>query len=97
MRRTATQAEFVRGVINFWGYVAQKVKMLVDSTAAKAMSERRDVGSIRHAQARYLWRQDKVFGKELDIGKVAGKVNDADLVTKLGFFKSRRRGHKGLA
>ena len=109
MRRTATQAEFVRGIISFWGYEAKKVKMLVDSSAAKAMSERRGVGTNRHVQARFLWLQDKVFNKELEVGKVAGKVNDSDLVTKvqpkgvnhshlerLGFFRSGRAGHKGL-
>ncbi|CAK9071194.1 Copia protein [Durusdinium trenchii] len=52
---------------------------------------------------------DKVFDKELEVIKVAGKMNDADLVTKvqpraviqahlqrLGFERSGRQGHKGL-
>ena len=108
-RRTATHAEFVRGVMAFWGFEARKVKLMVDSSAAKAMSERKGVGANRHVQARYLWLQDKVFNKELEVGKVAGKVNDADLVTKvqpratihahlqrLGFEKSGREGRQGL-
>ena len=92
-----------------WGFEARKVKLMVDSSAAKAMSERKGVGANRHVQARYLWLQDKVFNKELEVGKVAGKVNDADLVTKvqpratihahlqrLGFEKSGREGRQGL-
>lgn len=81
MCRTATHAELVRGIMAFWGFEARKVKLLVDSSAAKAMSERKEgVGANRHVQARYLWLQDKVFGKELEVSKVAGKLNDAGAV-----------------
>ncbi|CAK9113821.1 unnamed protein product [Durusdinium trenchii] len=99
----------VKGIMAFWGFETQKVKLMVDSSAAKAMAERKGVGVNRHVQARYLWLQDKVFNKELEVNKVPGKINDADLVTKVqpksvilahlarpGFENSGREGHKGL-
>ena len=55
----------------------------VDSSAAKSMSERRGVGQTRHVQARFLWLQDKVAERELVVDKGNGKLNDADLVTKV--------------
>ena len=109
MCRTTTLAEFVRGVLAFWGLIPGIVKLKVDSSAAKAMSERKGVGQSRHIQAKYLWLQDKVFNKELAVEKVNGKINDGDLVTKaqprttimshlkrLGFELAGREGHKKL-
>ncbi|CAJ1373293.1 unnamed protein product [Effrenium voratum] len=83
MCRTTTHAEFIRGVINFWGYAVTRVMLKVDSTAARAMSLRKGVGKTRHIQARFLWLQDKVFAKEVAVVKVDGKENEADLVTKV--------------
>ena len=109
MCRATTQAEFVRGVMAFWELPQKCIRLKVDSSAAKAMAERQGVGTSRHIQARYLWLQDKVFEKELEVNKVGGKVNDSDLVTKvqtrhiidvllgrLGFEVSGRKGHKML-
>ena len=109
MCRTATLAEFVRGVLVFWGLTPNMVVLKVDSSAAKAMSERKGVGQSRHIQAKYLWLQDKVFSRELAVEKVNGKINDGDLVTKtqprsvivshlkrLGFELAGREGHKKL-
>ena len=109
MCRTATLAEFVKGILLFWEIPQKIVVLRVDSSSAKAMSQRRGVGSSRHIQARFLWLQDKVFARELEVSKVSGKVNDSDLVTKvqsrlvieshlqrLGFSRSGRKGHKAL-
>ena len=109
MCRTSTLAEFVRGILLFWEMPQTVVRLRVDSSSAKAMSERHGVGASRHIQARYLWLQDKVFARELEVTKVNGKYNDSDLVTKvqtknvieshlarLGFHRSGRSGHKAL-
>ena len=110
MCRTATLAEFVRGIVSFWGVPLETTELQVDSSAAKSMSERKGVGKTRHIQAKYLWLQDQVFSKQLLIKKVKGNINDADLMTKvqpakvikdhlkrMGFHSSGRKGHKGLA
>lgn len=109
MCRATTLAEFVRGILNFWGVMVKMIKLKVDSSAAKAMSERKGVGNNRHIQAKYLWLQDKVFQKELLVEKVKGTINDGDLPTKvqpksvmkshlerLGFSVATRDGHRGL-
>eukprot|EP00435_Cladocopium_sp_Y103_P034158 s1161_g8.t1 len=83
MCRTSTLAEFVRGILLFWGMPPALTRLRVDSSSAKAMAERRGVGTSRHIQARYLWLQEKIFAKELDVQKINGKVNDSDLVTKV--------------
>ena len=107
MARTATLSEFVRGIFDFWGWRTRSTRLRVDSSSAKALSERRGVGQSRHIQAKFLWLQDKVAEKELEIEKIKGPVNDSDLVTKvqtknviqshlgrLGFTASGRVGHK---
>ncbi|CAJ1438211.1 unnamed protein product [Effrenium voratum] len=109
MCRTATLGEFMRGVAEFWTGAIKPLTLKVDSSAAKAMSERRGVGRTRHVQARYLWLQMRVCEKLLVVDKVKGTINDADLVTKvqpgvmlrdhlkrLGFERAERKGHKGL-
>ena len=83
--------------------------MRADSSSAKALRERRGVGESHHIQGKYLWLQDKVAEKELDIEKIKGPVNDSDLVTKvqtknviqshlgrLGFTASSRVGRHKL-
>ena len=107
MTRTATLAEFIRGIFEFWGWKTRATKLRVDSSSAKALSERRGVGQSRHIQAKYLWLQDRVAERELEVEKIKGPINDSDLVTKvqtkgviqghldrLGFTVSGREGHK---
>ena len=74
---------FIEGIIEWWGMRPKKNRLHVDSSSAKAMSERRGVGKSRHTQARYLWLQDRIFQKSLEIAKTPGKGNSADLVTKV--------------
>ena len=107
--RTATLAEFVKGILEFWYDKVGMTKVKVDSSSAKAMTERKGVGQRRHIQAKYLWLQEKVSEKELEIDKVKGVLNDSDLVTKvqpqaaisshlqrLCFQIAGRTGHKQL-
>ena len=109
MCRTATLAEFVRGIMEFWGVNLKNTRLKVDSSSAKAMAERRGVGQSRHIQAKFLWLQDKVAEKSLIVEKVKGTINDSDLVTKvqpratiqahlerLGFTLAGRKGHKQI-
>ena len=103
-------AEYVRGTLEFWGLGPATIKLKVDSSSAKQLSERRGVGQTRHIQAKFLWLQDKVAEKELSLEKVKGPENDSDLVTKvqvkktiqehlarMGFTLASRKGHKGAA
>ena len=106
MCRTATQAEFVKGIVFFWLKKLKAVELHVDASAAKAMAERKGVGRTRHVQARFLWLQDKVSDQDIFVRKLAGEKNVADMVTKvmpavrlhqlmgaMGFEVSDRKGH----
>ena len=109
MCRTGTLATFVQGALEFWVEAQSIIELRVDSTAAKAMAERRGVGQTRHIQARYLWLQDQVFERKMAVKKTDGKTNVADLTTKvqpkgvlkahlkgMGYLQTTRRGHKDL-
>jgi len=53
-----------------------------DASAALGIVNRQGLGKLRHINVRYLWLQEKVRSKELDVLKVAGVENPADLMTK---------------
>ena len=59
-----------------------ELKLFVDSSAAKAIASRQGLGKIRHLEVRHLWLQQAVREKKLELRKVLGKVNPADILTK---------------
>ena len=54
----------------------------VDSSAAIGVAKRKGSGKIRHVRVGLLWIQEKVEEDELQIHKVHGESNPADLLTK---------------
>ena len=58
------------------------IMMKSDATAAIGMCRRRGLGKVRHLAVADLWIQDKVKNKELQLEKVLGLDNPADLLTK---------------
>jgi len=61
---------------------AVDVRIMVDSSAAKAMASRAGLGRVRHMEVRHLWVQDAVARRRIVIKKVGGKSNPADTLTK---------------
>ena len=59
-----------------------KLVVETDSTAARGMCSRAGVGRVRHIQLRWLWIQDTVKSKELEINKIPTLENEADMGTK---------------
>ena len=53
-----------------------------DATAAIGICKRRGLGKIRHLSVADLWIQDKVKCKDLELTKILGSENPADLLTK---------------
>ena len=53
-----------------------------DATAAIGIARRRGLGKLRHIDVEDLWVQDKVRTKAVDLVKIDGKLNPADLFTK---------------
>ena len=58
------------------------IKVHTDASAAIGIVHRQGVGRLRHVRVQYLWVQDKVQSGEVDVQKVWGKENPADLLTK---------------
>ena len=62
--------------------VDMKVRVWTAATAGKGIASRRGLGRTRHIHTRYLWVQQKVHKKEVELKKEATKDNVADLMTK---------------
>ena len=60
-----------------------KLELRMDSTAGKAISERRGLGRTRHIATRYLWVQQRVAAGDFSVVKWPGPDNPADLGTKV--------------
>ena len=62
------------------------LRVYVDSSAAKAISSRTGIGRVRHLEVRFLWLQDVVRKRIVQILKVRGSENPADVLTKVKSF-----------
>ena len=59
-----------------------KLRIHSDATAAIGIARRRGLGKLRHLDVEDLWVQHKVRSKQVELVKVDGKVNPADIFTK---------------
>ena len=53
-----------------------------DAEAAKGIASRMGLGKTRHIQVHYLWVQERIRNGDLELRKVLGTENPADLLTK---------------
>ncbi len=94
------EAEFyglVRGSGQGLGYQAllkdlgleMPLRMWTDSSAAIGICSRQGLGKLRHIDTHTLWVQQAVRSKRLEIKKVLGEENPADLLTKHGLSNER--------
>ena len=63
--------------------VSNVVKLGTDSAAAKSFVCRRGLGRMRHLQIRDLWLQKEVREGRVEVSKIPGESNPADLMTKV--------------
>ena len=59
-----------------------KVRMWVDSSAAKSIASRTGLGKVRHIEVRFLWLQEVVKAGRIELRKIPGERNPADIMTK---------------
>jgi hypothetical protein len=59
-----------------------KVRIWIDSSAAKSMASRIGMGRVRHLEVRFLWVQEAVKKRRLVLRKILGTINPADILTK---------------
>ena len=58
------------------------ITLFTDSSAVRGIIHRAGLGKLRHLETGYLWLQAAVAAKRLQVRKVAGVDNPADLFTK---------------
>ena len=58
------------------------VRLWTDSTACKGICNRAGIGKLKHIDVQLLWLQDAVRKGIVELVKVRGDVNPADLMTK---------------
>ena len=68
------------------------LRVWTDSSAAIGICSRQGLGKLRHLETHLLWVQQAVRSKRIDLRKILGEENPADLYTK--YLPSRDRiGH----
>jgi hypothetical protein len=68
------------------------LRVWTDSSAAIGICSRQGLGKLRHLETHLLWVQQAVRSKRIDLRKVPGEENPADLYTK--YLPSRERVSK---
>jgi len=72
------------------------VHLGTDSSAAKSFVSRRGLGKMRHIEIRDLWLQKEVRDGRVEVSKIRGEENPADLMTKILGIKDVEARLKGM-
>jgi len=73
-----------------------KVRIWTDSSAAIGICTRQGLGKLRHLDTQTLWIQQAVRSGRIDLRKIGGEVNPADLLTKHMSSQDKLRRLVGL-
>ena len=65
------------------------LRVHTDSSASIGMCTRQGVGRVRHMDTQAMWIQQRIRNNDLDLYKVAGEANPADLLTKADIPRDR--------
>ena len=77
----AAQALGLQALLRDLGWIV-RIRVHSDATAAIGICKRKGIGKIRHLAVTDLWIQDKVRSKQLELVKILGTENPADVLTK---------------
>ena len=77
--------------MNDLGISNKRLRVKTDASVAKSLASRRGLGGIRHIEVNQLWLQERVNNSELEIEKVKGEINRADVLTKYKDGESIKR------
>ena len=79
--RAASEALGMQSIMHDLGWHC-KIRLLVDSSAAKSIASRTGLGKLRHLEIKFLWLQECVRRGKVVLSKVRGDINPADVLTK---------------
>jgi hypothetical protein len=71
----------LRSMMSDFG-IQMTIKVNTDASAARGIACRRGLGKVRHIQVNQLWVQDRVANGDIEVCKIHGKENVADILTK---------------
>ena len=69
--------------------------LATDSSAAKSFVCRRGLGKMRHIEIRDLWLQKEVRESKVEVSKIPGIQDTADLLIKVLSIKDHRGSFRG--
>ena len=72
----------MKNLLKFYGHDVE-LELGTDSSAAKSFVSRRGLGKMRHLEIRDLWLQKEVNEGKVEVSKIRGDCNPADLMTKI--------------
>ena len=79
--RAAAEALGMQSLMRDLGFECT-IRVWIDASAAKSVASRAGLGKIRHMETKFLWLQEAVSGKRIELRKILGIHNPADLLTK---------------
>ena len=79
--KAAAEGLGIQSVMNDLGW-GVKVRIWVDSATAKSVASRIGMGKIRHMEVKFLWVQEAVKLRRVEVRKIPGVKNPADIQTK---------------
>ena len=79
-----------------FGALSNVVHLSTDSSAAKSFVCRRGLGRMRHLEIRDLWLQKEVRDGKVEVSKIPGTQNPADLMTKILGLEEIKDRLKGM-
>ena len=68
------------------------LRVWTDSSAALGICSRQGLGKLRHLDTHTLWIQQAVRARQVDLRKIAGEVNPADIFTKHSLSREKLMG-----
>jgi hypothetical protein len=86
LARAAAEGLGIQALMRDLGWDAI-VRVWVDSSAAKSIASRVGLGKVRHLEVKFLWIQEMVKGKKIQVRKIRGDSNPADNLTKPKTFR----------
>ena len=93
MARASAEGLGIQAIMDDLGYEAM-VRIWVDSSCAKSIASRAGLGKIRHMEVKFLWIQDAVKEKRIQVWKIRGDSNPADNLTKPKSVRDMKTGDK---
>jgi hypothetical protein len=86
----ATAGLSIQALLSDWN-LETILKVKSDSSAARGITQRQGLGQTRHVETRFLWVQEKVQRRVLELEKAGTNHNVSDLLTKPLYTRSSCR------